>query len=246
MPSPGPAPAPGPPPNLAPVIGQWKPIIGPDLITTIRLQIGGSFYDMMRISRSAHLKFYPSGAMTPSDSANAIAAFNGGFNPADAGGQTSFSGVPGMAAVVGYTDGTFGLGQWGRDVPNAGKQVAWARSNLSLLVDGGAATPETGNPGLWGTPLSSIGMYTARSALGVDRDGNLLYVGTGASYPAELAQAIVAGGAVRAMELDINPWWVRAFVYPGGQSIELTQNPNEPGDHFRGGWNRDFFVATKP
>lgn len=232
-------------------MGVWKTVVGPDYVSTMQLNVGGATVYVMRISHRVRLGLYPSGAMSPGDSANVVAAFNGGFNPGDAGSQTGFVNGPGtvangMAAVVGYQDGTFGLGMWGRDVPNAGKPLAWGRTNLGMLVDGGGATPATGDVNQWGVPLSSVGMYTARSALGIDGSGNLVYAGSPAIYPAQLAQAMVSAGAQRAMELDINPWWVRAFVYPGGQSIELTQNPNEPGDHFRGGWNRDFFVAVRP
>ena len=219
------------------------------------MSIGASSYVAVRVTKNARLKLYrgsdlggPS-AISPTDRANAILSFNGAFNPGDAGGQTGFNGGPGtvsngMAAAVGYTDGGFAVGQWGRDVPAGGRSVHWARTNLTLLVDGGQPTPASGDPNQWGTPLNTIGMNTARSAMGVDGDGNLLYVASMATLPGPLAQVMASVGAQRAMELDINPWWVCAFAYSGGGTNNLVQNGNRPADVFASGWNRDFFVAT--
>ena len=180
-------------------------------------------------------------------------SFNGGFDFTT--GDAAISGIrgpdgtfgtlnAGMAAVVGYADGGFALGQWGRDVPAGGRQLAWARTNVQLLVDGGHPTAAVGDVNQWGVPLNTVGPNTARSALGIDGSGNLLYAASMATYPGPLADALVAMGAQRAMELDINPWWVRSFAYPNGQSTSLFNNPNGSGDVFSSGWSRDFFVAA--
>ena len=54
-----------------------------------------------------------------------------------------------------------------------------------------------------------------RSAIGVDAAGGLVWAG-GRLSPADLAAALVAGGAVRGMELDINPQWVNFNLYQPG------------------------------
>jgi hypothetical protein len=253
-------PAPPPPPSPAVVGGTWTPVStspsGTVLARAIRVSVGASSFVAVRVTKDARLKLYrgsdlggPS-AISPVDRANAILSFNGAFNPGDSGGITGFLGGPGtvangMAAAVGYQDGGFDVGVWGRNLPAPGRSVHWARTNLfNLLVDGGQPTAATGDPGQWGTPLASIGMNTARSAMGVDGDGNLLYVASMATLPGPLAQVLVSVGAQRAMELDINPWWVCAFAYSGGGTNNLVQNGNRPSDVFSGGWNRDFFVAT--
>jgi hypothetical protein len=226
---------------------------GVHLASAINVSANGSNFVAVRVTKTARLKWYQSGAISGTDRPNAILAFNGAFNPGDAGNQTGMQrdGVylggtiaNGMAAVVGCTDGRFAVGQLGRDVPPAGCATRFVRTNLHLLVDGGAAVGSAGDPNQWGVPLASVGMFTARSAVGVDRDGNLLYVGSMATYPSTLAQVLVSVGAVRAMQLDINPWWVMAFAYSGGGTNNLVQNPNHPGDVFASGWSRDFFVAT--
>ena len=51
-----------------------------------------------------------------------------------------------------------------------------------------------------------------RSAVGVDANGALVWAG-GRLTPADLANAIISAGAVRAMEMDINPDWVHFNSY---------------------------------
>ncbi len=257
---PQPAPTPAPTPAPAPVSGNWRPVVvanGQTLASTISVNVDGAQITVVRIAASAHLHLYSGlGGSTAIDAAtrpHAIVSFNGGFDFTT--GDASISGIrgpdgtygtlnPGMAAVVGYADGGFALGQWGRDVPASGRKLAWARTNVQLLVDGGRPTAAVGDVNLWGVPLNTVGFNTARSALGIDQWGNLLYAASMATYPGPLANALVAEGAQRAMELDINPWWVRSFAYPNGQSTSLFNNPNGSGDVFAGGWSRDFFVAA--
>jgi hypothetical protein len=200
--------------------------------------------------RRVHLSIHASGAIPGYALPTAVAAFNGGFSYDT--GQSGYRdpstqlGVfgNGMAAIVGYTDGGTALGQWGRDVPAAGRTVSWARSNLSLLVDGGAPTPQAGSDGNWGTPLSSVGPNTARTALGVDAAGNWLFAVAGACHAWSLAHALVAAGAVRAMELDINPWWPLLYSFLDGHDTALYANPNHPGTSpYVTGYDRDFFLA---
>ncbi len=247
-----------PPP---PSVGGWSPAVvsnGQTLASQMLVQVGGSTLTVVRVAASAKLhlvvgtKDGGSGRMPDGVVPHAIFSFNGGFDLAEAGSTVTGLQAPGInrgqfpggaAAIVGYADGGFGMGQWGRDVPAPGRPLAWARSNLQLLVDGGAPTPQSGDPGLWGLPLSSVGMNTARSAVGVDASGNLLVVLSQATYPQSLAQAMVAGGAVRAMELDINPWWVMGWSYSAGTPQRLYANPNHPDYKFNG-WERDFFVAA--
>ena len=120
--------------------------------------------------------------------------------------------VPGEASFIVYDDGSYTVGQWGRDNdPN--RQVVGLRQNLGLLVDGGAPTAAASNPGIWGASVA--GVATARGGVGVDANGGLVWAG-GRLSPLDLANALVAAGAVRAMELDINPDWVNFNSYDVG------------------------------
>jgi len=158
------------------------------------------------------------GQVAPDAQRFLVAAFNGGFKFQDfTGGVLSLGRAfrdlaPGVASLIVYGDGSFTVGSWGRDNDPA-KQVVAARQNLALLVDGAAPTPATADPGVWGASVG--GVATMRSAVGVDAAGALLW-GGGRLSPADLARAMVAAGAVRAMQMDINPDWVNFDQYDIG------------------------------
>jgi hypothetical protein len=158
------------------------------------------------------------GRVAPDQQPFLVAAFNGGFKFGDFnGGVISFgnsyrSPAPGEASFVVYSDGSFTVGQWGRDVDPA-KQVVALRQNLGMLVDGGAPTAAASAPGNWGASVA--GVATMRGAVGVDTNGALVWAG-GRLSPLALAQALVSAGAVRGMELDINPEWVNFNSYDVG------------------------------
>ena len=92
------------------------------------------------------------GQVAPDQRPFLVAAFNGGFKFGDFdGGVIAFgasyrSPVPGEASFIVYADGTYTVGQWGRDNDPA-KQVVALRQNLGMLVDGGAPTAAASNPG---------------------------------------------------------------------------------------------------
>jgi hypothetical protein len=155
------------------------------------------------------------GQVAPESRPFLLASFNGGFKWGDfTGGVLAFGAAfrglaPGQASLIVYSDGSFTVGAWGRDNDPA-KQVVGVRQNLQLLVDGGRPTPETGSVGAWGGSVA--GVATMRSAVGVDANGALVWAG-GRLAPVDLANAIIASGGVRAMEMDINPDWVNFNSY---------------------------------
>jgi len=166
------------------------------------------------------------GQVAPESRPFLVAAFNGGFKWNDfSGGVLAFGRgfrdlVPGVASLIVYGDGTYTVGMWGRDVDPT-KSVAAVRQNLQMLVDGGAPTGAAGNPGAWGGSVA--GVATMRSAVGVDRNGALVWAG-GRLSPADLANALVASGAVRGMQLDINPDWVNFNQYDVGADGSVRGN----------------------
>jgi hypothetical protein len=147
-----------------------------------------------------------------------VSSFNGGFKWGDFdGGVIAFGAsyrgpVAGQASLIAYEDGTYDVGAWGRD-DDPNKPVVALRQNLGLLVDGGAPTPAASDAGAWGASVA--GVATARSAVGVDGNGALLWAG-GRVSPLDLANALVAAGAVRGMQMDINPDWVNFNSYDVG------------------------------
>ncbi|MHB8449990.1 MAG: hypothetical protein ACYDAQ_06020, partial [Mycobacteriales bacterium] len=102
----------------------------------------------------------------------------------------------------------------------------------------------------WGATLH--GAYAvARSGLGVTADGQLVWAGGEGLTVRALAEALVSAGAVRAMELDINPEWVAGYLYTHNAAA-VSANPlvsGQPGipGQFLAPYGRDFFtVLARP
>lgn len=202
----------------------------------------------------------PSGSWTASaevatnDRPQLIAAFNSGFRIGSSGGgwysdgRTVGSLVDGAASLVVYADGSATVGQWNRDV-QMNPFVTQVRQNLTLLVDGGAPVSDL-SPGRWGATLGG-GASVWRSGLGVDAEGNMIYAAGPSLVPSQLASVLVAAGAVRAMELDINPEWVSFNTYSpvaGGQPTDvagtkLLSGMNYSPDHYLSPSSRDFVAV---
>ncbi len=178
-----------------------------------------------------------------------LAAFNGGFKTATGSGGVEVAGqvlVPlsaGVASVSIDAGGSPRIGVWGQSVPAGGSPVVSVRQNLGPLVESGAPSALINNISAWGKTLGG-GSAVARSALGQDSAGNLLYAASMSALPIDLAQALIDSGATTAMELDINPEWVQldlAFA-PGGQLNAGVPGQHRPADQYLSGWTRDFFT----
>ena len=183
------------------------------------------------------------------------AAFNGGFKfSTGPGGFESYGRVAvapqtGLGSIVTYSDGTTDIGAWNQGVPAAGRQVASVRQNLTLLIDHGVVRSNASCLLCWGATLGGV-IDPARSALGVTADGHLIWVGGEHLTVSALASALLAARVVRAVELDINPEWVNAYLYGhrGGRG-PLAPVPVVPGQNgvpgeFLAPWGRDFFSVV--
>jgi len=148
-----------------------------------------------------------------------LAAFNSGFKMRDshggfyAGGRAARPLLAGAATLVISPDGTPNVGMWGRDF-QMGPGVAFARQNLSLIVDAGQPVPglATDSPAKWGATVGNR-VLVWRSGLGVTADGALVYAAGNGLSAVTLAGVLARAGATRAMELDINSTWVDFFSY---------------------------------
>jgi hypothetical protein len=116
--------------------------------------------------------------------------------------------------VVVYRDGAADIGSWQRGVPAAGRPVAAVRQNLGLLIDRRRipSSVDTCIKACWGDPLHEQPIV-ARSGLGITAGGELIWAAGHNLSVRALADALAASGAVRAMELDINPRWVAGYLY---------------------------------
>lgn len=118
---------------------------------------------------------------------------------------------------------------------------------LSLLVDHGRAarTLEGCIQSCWGATVGGVDAV-ARSALGIDGAGRLVWAAGENLLPSELARTLIAAGAQRAVELDINPDWVAGYLYVHGGSGPSAV-PVVPGQlgiagRFLAPHTRDFFT----
>ncbi len=203
----------------------------------------------------------------PAQARSLVAAFNGGFQMAAAQGgyytegRTVYPLRAGAASLVIYSGGGVGLGAWGSDVLMT-PQVAAVRQNLVPLVSGGrpVALASTPNWLVWG---ATCGAYSCsgpgiedqwRSGLGITAEGALVYVAGPSLAPLQLAELLVRAGALRAMELDINPYWPDFVTYrpaspyglaaPGNGTKLLASMVQGPATFFTPSWARDFVTLS--
>ena len=182
-----------------------------------------------------------------------LAAFNGGFKlSAGAGGYEQEGHVivalrRGLTSLVIDRSGRARIGIWGHGVPAPGEAVYSVRQNLPPLVLHGTPTALAADWGVWGATLGG-GEYVARSALGQDAAGHLVFAASMSATPADMAAVLAYAGAQIAMELDINPEWVQLDVasHPGGPLRAALHGQNRPADQFLLGWARDFIAVLAP
>ena len=186
----------------------------------------------------------------PDEAPSLVAVFNGGFKSDAGAGGFELSGQvlvplrPGYASLVIDSTGNARIGVWGSGVPATGEQVGSVRQNLPPLVVGGLPSPNINDIAAWGATLGGT-PAVARSSLGEDAAGNLLYAASMDALPADLADALVSAGTVTGMELDVNPQWVQLAwsATPGSGLTAGVPGQNRPADQYQVGWTRDFITV---
>jgi hypothetical protein len=184
-----------------------------------------------------------------------LATFNSGFTMVDAKGgywQDGQSVVPlrtGAASMVLYKDGHVDVVKWTGAMPSP--EVAAVRQNLSMLVEGGkiSADIDSTTTNAWGKTVGNH-TYVWRTALGIRKDGSLVFVVGNSMSVHTLANIVRDAGAVRAIELDINRAWTNFITYthPGnGVAVPhmLTRDEQPNPYRYLQPSSRDF-VAVLP
>jgi len=184
-----------------------------------------------------------------------LATFNGGFTYEDGENGSTLNGKvneplkDGKATLLGYRDGRVAIVDW-RGGPNAGREVAWARQSLAPIVWNGRLNPklnEDPNSPDWGFTLGGV-TRVWRTGVGIDRRGNLIFVAAEGQTVISIAKALRHAGAVRAMELDINPDWHTLITYTHKHGLTpkmVEPQPNQPADRYLTSDDRDFFAVYK-
>jgi hypothetical protein len=242
------------------VIADQRNVALPDgrQITVVRFRVGQVQFNLHIGSQdpptgAAVLGPESSSSVSTTEMPELLGAFNGGFkaNAAAGGvevdGQTLTPLIDGFASFVIDTDGTGRIGVWGLTLPAPGEQILSVRQNLQPLLEGGQMSPEIGNVAQWGLTLHGV-EATARSALGEDSAGDILYAASMSALPSDLATALSDDGATDAMELDINPEWIQLDLAStaGGPLATAVPGQFRPADQYLAGWTRDFITVIAP
>jgi hypothetical protein len=201
--------------------------------------------------RGIHVQAGPTLAST--ERQRLLAAFNGGFlMRSRAGGYEQEGHVfhtlrHGFASLVIDRSGHARIGVWGVTLPAPGEAPYSVRQNLWPLVMNGQPTAEAARWWRWGGTVGHV-EYVARSAIGQDAAGNLIYAASMSTVPEDLAQVLARSGAVIGMELDINPEWVQLDTARTAGSVLRAAVPgqNRPATQYVTGWTRDFIAVLAP
>jgi hypothetical protein len=239
----------------------------PVLVTTFRSEVDYprivayvAWFDHTRSS----LAFYPGryeppsapirGPMSvPNDQRwRLLATFNGGFIYSDGHNGSSIGGKEyeplkaGLATMIAYRDGRVDIRSWAGG-PVAGRQIAFARQSLPLIVDRGRLNPALNDSNQWGYTLGNA-VRVWRTGAGIDKHGNLIYAAADFQTVTTLAQILQRAGAVRAMQLDINPEWPTLITYAhhgGLDPVKVVPNYQQPATRYLVPDDRDFFAVYR-
>ena len=179
-----------------------------------------------------------------------VATFNSGFKMKDSGGGFATGGhtyapmKQGIGTIIRYRDGRVDVVAWPGGA-SVGPDVQYARQNLPLIVNHGRPNPNLSDGPEWGFTLGNK-VRVWRSAVGVDRRGNLIYAAAPDQTVGSLAAILIRARAVRAMELDINTYWTTFIHYrhPGAVGASnLLESMSRPSDRYLTPDDRDFFAV---
>lgn len=181
-----------------------------------------------------------------------LATFNSGFIYSDGLNGDALDGRvneplrDGLATVVGYRNGRVDIVDWhGGTRPGPG--IAFARQSLRLIIDHGRPSPALNDSTQWGFTLGNA-VRVWRTGIGIDRKGNLVYAAADYQTVISLARILERLGAVRAMELDINPEWPTLITYRHRHGLLPTRvvpNYQQPPTRYLVPDDRDFFTVYR-
>ncbi len=183
-----------------------------------------------------------------------VAAFDGGFQYRDGqygmivGNTTYLPLKNNLATLVGYSNGSLAIVKY--EGQKLGSNISFVRQNCPMLIENGVIeTQNDANRTLWGRTITSS-IYTWRSGIGITAKGNLIFAIGNSLVPSTLAAALASAGAVNAMQLDINPYWVRFNIFNnysnGAYSHSTIMKGVVDGSYnYLNGYQKDFFYVTK-
>ncbi len=185
-----------------------------------------------------------------------VAAFDGGFQYKDGQfgmivGNTTYLPLKNdLGTLVGYANGPLKIVDY--QGQSLGNDVTFVRQNCPMLIqDGNVAAADPRNKQLWGRlAAGTVDILTWRSGIGLSAKGNLIFAVGNNLTPVTLANALKTAGAVNAIQLDINPIWVRFNIFDQFNqgkyvSIPLTKDLHDGTSSYLNGYDKDFFYLYK-
>jgi predicted DNA-binding transcriptional regulator AlpA len=181
-----------------------------------------------------------------------LATFNSGFIYSDGLNGDALDGhvneplKKGLATLVAYRNGGVNIVDW-HGGANPGRGIAFARQSLPLIIDHSRLSPALNDSTQWGFTLGNA-VRVWRTGAGIDRHGNLIYAAADYQTVSTLAEILKRAGAVRAMELDINPEWPTLITYRHRHGLlptKVVPNYQQPATRYLAPDDRDFFAVYR-
>jgi Phosphodiester glycosidase len=181
-----------------------------------------------------------------------LATFNSGFIYSDGLNGDALDGHvneplrDGLATLLAHRKGGVNIVDW-HGAASPGPRIAFARQSLPLIIDHGRLSPALNDSTQWGFTLGNA-VRVWRTGAGIDRRGNLIYAAADYQTVTTLAQILKRAGAVRAMELDINPEWPTLITYRHRHGLLPTRvvpNYQQPPTRYLVPDDRDFFAVYR-
>lgn len=187
-------------------------------------------------------------------SGNLVAAFDGGFQYKDGAygmivGKTTYLPLKNdLGTIVGYADGSIKIFNYTGQ--SLGDNISFVRQNGPMLIENSDITVTNENSRhMWGRVVGAD-IYTWRSGIGITPNGQLIFAAGNNLSPETLARALRVAGAINAIQLDINPHWVRFNIFnskgPGQyDSAPLNKDMTDGSKEYLNGYQKDFFYVYK-
>jgi hypothetical protein len=198
---------------------------------------------------------YERAAVVPTEHrATLLAAFNGGFKSTHGHFGMHVDGVtlapPKQHActIARSADGGLEIGTFDKLVDPG--RTLWFRQTPRCMVEAGVQHPGLANSRSWGATVDGKTVIR-RSAIGLDRERSVLFVGISNSTTADaLARGMQHAGAATVAQLDVNYSFPRFLFYAhtesGIQTVPLAEGfVYSDGQYVEGSSPRDFFYLTR-
>jgi hypothetical protein len=202
-------------------------------------------------SKTEQAKSYQRKALIPEEHHGAlVAAFNGGYKSTHGDYGMKIDGVtlvpprPLACAVVKFEDGRLAIRPWEK-VSDRVEEMRWLRQTPVCMYDEGEPHPGLSMDKLgWGASAVSGTTVIRRSAIGLDAEAEILFVGIGDHVTGRaIAEAMHHAGARQIAQLDVNFSFPKFFTYDWADAAKDKLEAVPLTDHFE--YVEDEYVGTR-